>query len=1099
MLFTSRIRCYILIAILASMLPALSRGQTTFGPMQNVVGPSLGAPRSVIAADLDSDGDLDILFGTGNYDHIAWYENLDGGGTFGPQRTIAYETTRADSVLAADLDGDGDIDVLSASPADDRIAWYENIDGAGSFGPRRTITTSADYAESIFAADLDGDGDLDVLSALYAGDRIAWYENIDGNGTFGSERTITRATDAPPSVFAVDLDGDGDADVLSASENDDLIAWYENIDGAGTFGPQKTITSSADRAESVFAADLDGDGDIDVLSGSYEDDRVAWYENIDGEGSFGPQQTITIAANRCLSVLAADLDGDGDKDVLSASQYGRTMWYENIDGTGTFGPRQTITSIPAGADSIFAADLDGDGDIDILSAESWEGEISWCQNTDGAGTFGSQHILSTFARKAHCMAVTDLDDDGDLDVLSLSYSGNHIAWHENVDGAGTFGPEQIVATDIDYADSLIVADLDGDGDDDVLSASGWDDRIVWYENIDGAATFGPAQIIADSDTASLILAADLDDDGDIDVLSASYQEDRIYWYENIDGKGTFGPQRIITTMAYVVFSVSAADLDCDGDLDLLAAFYQKDRVVWYENTDGKGNFGPGAIISLEPEGPNSVFGSDLDGDGDLDVLSASSWDDRIAWYENTDGKGAFGPQQTITVYAHHPNSVFAADLDGDGDEDVLSSSRTDGRIAWYENLDGAGTFSSQQTISTNLRLPRSVLAVDLDGDGDKDVLSASENDDRVAWFENLGSVRHKSYEFAIGREGWQPFGYPGFSSPVFGNTPGEPGTLDTTATDNTNQVGIWQSPAYEIVAPGKMPTRMDTERLAGEPGTSIYVATFRVAANGPDRSRSPQIRMRTTTGGGGKSEVLLIESNFDGAFSPTPGGRDYPLIFQSDEHDSIFRCYFDMLNFYPQDSATATVMLDRVDLKSMSDPFVASTLVDREYPFLQGQDGWKSYTIPGVFAEPTFAYDAANRRLGISIADTDDFQFGFWGSSLNSSNNVAIESGRRYWAVFTVGTDIEDPQKVPEFRLRLNESRFRASQYTNIAATGSAADLPTVGNSKQYTVFFPPNMGSGGSLLCSFDLLANPSQQLLDVGSSIYLERVEVLSQPYEP
>jgi hypothetical protein len=81
------------------------------------------------------------------------------------------------------------------------------------------------------------------------------------------------------SVYATDLDGDGDADVLSASQADDKIAWYENL-GGGNFGSQQVITTSADRAWSVYATDLDGDGDADVLSASFFDDKIAWYENL---------------------------------------------------------------------------------------------------------------------------------------------------------------------------------------------------------------------------------------------------------------------------------------------------------------------------------------------------------------------------------------------------------------------------------------------------------------------------------------------------------------------------------------------------------------------------------------------------------------------------------------------------------------------------------------------------------------------------------------------------------------------------------------------------------------------------------------------------
>ena len=148
--------------------------------------------------------------------------------TFSDQIVITNQAIGARSVFSADLDGDGDNDVLSASVSDDKIAWYENTDGLGSFGPQQIITTGTDNAVSVFSADLDGDEDNDVLSASYLDDRIAWYENADGLGSFGPQQVITTAAYGAWSVFSVDLDGDEDNDVLSASAVDDKIAWYRN-------------------------------------------------------------------------------------------------------------------------------------------------------------------------------------------------------------------------------------------------------------------------------------------------------------------------------------------------------------------------------------------------------------------------------------------------------------------------------------------------------------------------------------------------------------------------------------------------------------------------------------------------------------------------------------------------------------------------------------------------------------------------------------------------------------------------------------------------------------------------------------------------------
>jgi hypothetical protein len=350
----------------------------SFGAQQIISAGADGA-NSVFVADIDGDTDLDVLSASFWDSKIAWYENVDGLGTFGSEQVITTTASDARAVFAADLDGDGDMDVLSASSFDNTIAWYENTDGLGTFGPRNTIENQADEARAVIAADLDGDSDMDVLSASLADDTIAWYENTDGAGTFGPQIVISTAADGPIAIFAADLDGDTDIDVLSASSNDSEIAWYEN-DGAGTFGPQQIIFAGALGAWSVFAADVDGDSDVDVLSASFIDDTVAWYENTDGLGTFGPQLPISTVVEAAISVFAADMDLDGDFDVISGSLGDEIFWHANLDGAGSFGPPQLISAAGDGTSSVIAADLDGDGDPDVAAASNFDDEIAWYEN-----------------------------------------------------------------------------------------------------------------------------------------------------------------------------------------------------------------------------------------------------------------------------------------------------------------------------------------------------------------------------------------------------------------------------------------------------------------------------------------------------------------------------------------------------------------------------------------------------------------------------------------------------------------------------------------------------------------------------------------------
>ena len=124
----------------------------------------------------------------------------------------------------------------------------------------------ADGGESVFAADMDGDGDMDIVSASYSDDTIAWYENNGATDPSCSAANIATSADGATSVFVADMDNDGDMDIVSASFNDDAIAWYENNGAADPSFTAADIATSADNPYSVFAADMDNDGDMDIVS-----------------------------------------------------------------------------------------------------------------------------------------------------------------------------------------------------------------------------------------------------------------------------------------------------------------------------------------------------------------------------------------------------------------------------------------------------------------------------------------------------------------------------------------------------------------------------------------------------------------------------------------------------------------------------------------------------------------------------------------------------------------------------------------------------------------------------------------------------------------
>ncbi len=742
---------------LGSMIAATAAGAVEV-PLggQNVVTTGADGARAIFAADVNGDGDLDLVSASSVDDTIAWYQN-DGASppsflTVGTS-TISTAADGARSVFMADLDGDGDLDALSASETDNEIAWYENrlTDGVNNdFNPtQKVISTAASGAKSVYSADLDGDGDLDVLSASASDNKIAWYVNTDGAGTFGTQQVISTSASGATSVVAADLDKDGDLDVLSASAGDNKVAWYENrlTDGVNNdFNPtQKVISTAASGAQSVFVADVDGDGDLDALSASSGDNEVAWYENrlTDGvNNDFNPtQMLITSGASGARSVFALDFDGDGDVDVLSASGGDDDIdWYENLNGAGTSWTTRTVFGTASNAAGVLAADLDGDGDPDVASASENDDTLAWYENETihRSAVFPDRIVITTLANSARSVFGADLDMDGDLDAVSASSVDDEVAWYENTDGAGTFGAQNIIDGDANGAMDVLAADVDGDGDPDVLAAIPNDDDVAWYENTDGAGTFGTANLISSSaDGAQAVHVADIDDDGDLDAMSANSADNTIFWYES-DGASPPGwTSHQITNLALSARDVFAADLDGDGDLDALSASANDDEVAWYANTDGAGTFGAQQIISSTANSARYVTAADVDRDGDVDVVSGSALDDKIAWYENVSGDGSSWTERVITTSADSVRSVRMVDMDADGDFDALAASAGD-EVAWYENDGASPPGWTERIVTTVASGPTSAFPGDVDSDGDLDVFSASSGDDSIAWYRNKG-------------------------------------------------------------------------------------------------------------------------------------------------------------------------------------------------------------------------------------------------------------------------------------------------------------------------------------------------------------------------
>ncbi len=440
--------------------------ETSFSEKKIVAVQAGLQPDKLVTADLDNDGDIDVVFSSSETDVIGWYENLDGMGTFGPQQIVSTATNEVLSIFAADIDGDDDQDILSASHGDNKIAWYENLDGLGTFGPQQIITTNAVGANTVFTADLDGDDDIDVISSSDGDNKVAWYENTDGLGSFGSQLVISSDNDGAFVVSAVDLDLDGDLDVMHADRWNHRIEWYKN-DGLGNFGIELYIVQILPVVSYAVPTDIDGDGDIDVITVdsdtgvTFASQAILWYENAGGWVMHNVTPFFPVFPDFLQSIRSADLDGDGDNDVLVATAGGsviagpsadrRIVWFENVNGQGSFAAAKTLTTYSEPFDDALAADIDGDGRLDVVSASAGGDGIFWNKNLKA-------HDCNENEIPDDCETFSDGDFDGNsfVDILDFGY----LTDCQN-------GPNTLLTSDVHACATMCLQVFDADADGDI--------------------------------------------------------------------------------------------------------------------------------------------------------------------------------------------------------------------------------------------------------------------------------------------------------------------------------------------------------------------------------------------------------------------------------------------------------------------------------------------------------------------------------------------------------------------------------------------------------------------------------------------------------
>lgn len=632
----------------------------------------------MVASDLDNDGQHDLVVVNSSTSTVAVHLGL-GDGMFANETLyfVGDPGPNVDdrrTVVIADVNEDGDADLLVTNAHFNYVSVLPG-NGDGTFGPKNDYPAGSGPFH-MAVSDVNGDGALDLLLANHYGNSFSVSPG-NSEGAFGPQIEYAAGV-FPIHIAANDFNGDGVTDVVVLNEGFPPWDTPGSVTvrlgvGDGAFGPASTYLVGYPAVNSTPSSlavhDLNSDGTLDLAIAAGGTSQMVMIPG-NGDGTFAPSRQFHSQINTDPSTIAvADLNSDGAPDLVGLHLGTASIMVRLGSPIVTpylFAAGQTFATGPHPV-AIAIIDLNHDAKLDCVLAH---GGIP-CMSVlwgNGDGTFGIVRQYPT-QWSPYGVAMGDLDRDGLPDLVVSHLGGSSIAVLKGL-GTGAFGPPVIHPVGVG---PLIVelADMNGDSWLDLISNSDGDHSLsIRLANGDG--TFGPRMDYATGAVRPFAIG-DLDGDGDLDVATA---KDQISILRG-NGDGTLQAPVEVGAIREP-WSVAVADVSGDGALDLIVVGSDPSGpppcpgYVSVLLGNGDATFGARSDLCAGLD-PRSVAIADLNGDARPDLAVADAGSNVVAVFHGV-GNGTFGAKTAIVV-GSKPFDVACADFNGDGRSDVAVANR----------------------------------------------------------------------------------------------------------------------------------------------------------------------------------------------------------------------------------------------------------------------------------------------------------------------------------------------------------------------------------------------------------------------------------------